>query len=127
MRRIIKAEVEESDKIYNQEEDKLEMEVLEKLDGEMALGKFQNIKFTLDKAIYSLQWEVSGAIPLWFYATPNHTGENEVHFQIMSKLHNPDNLQGVDVTGTTTVGYEPPLTLDKYLKIVEEFIQRNFR
>jgi len=127
MRRIIKAEVEESDKIYNQEEDKLEMEVLEKLDGEMALGKFQNIKFTLDKAIYSLMWETSGAIPLWFYATPNHTGENEVHFQIMSKLHNPDNLQGVDVTGTTTVGYEPPLTLDKYLKIVEEFIQRNFR
>jgi len=113
--------------VYIREESRLNTELLDSLDGEMALGEFQQFKFEMDKAINSLKWHTKGELPLWFYATPNHTGNDEIHFQIMSKLHRPNELEGVAVTGTTTVEYKQPLTLEKYLKIVEQFIENNFR
>lgn len=128
MKTINTAHLGKKQKIYDYENDCLDMEVLDEVDeGTVALGQHQQFKLSVDKAINSLVWHISGEIPIWFYATPNHTGENEIHFQIMSKLHNPDNLQGADVTGTATVSYEAPLTFDKYLDLVEGFIQRNFR
>jgi len=127
MKRINKSPIVESQEIYDQKADRLNVEVINQLEGDLSLGKFQKYQFEVDGAIKSLIWRQSTGMGLWFYATPNHTGKDEIHFQIMSKLHDPDNLQGVGVTGTSTVEYQPPLTLDKYLKIVEKFIERNFK